>query len=371
MPERGWDSDCWTGDEWFQDLSRDQRYLFWYLSTNSHCNQAGLYYITLATMANETKFTKDELRQLLPNLEPKVKWYPDQNLVWVKNFIKRQSKSPKFLQAAAKSLTAIHHDVAVGELLRYNQQRYSISIPYRYYMDRVSIPSATGTATGLISDSLFSASLFSLDELNEALTSIKPGVDRLVDHEAIKQKLADIGKTRGYEVQSELATGKGRIDLCWLNNKGEIEAAFEIDFLTPRPKSLEKLKASGCPNAFIVLRKGKAKAEHYSHFVSDGEGRDQELATISKLYEDNIGMITPLVGDRLKDIASSYPPGWFKEALDEALGAGVRKLNYIEAILKRWETEGFKAGKVDKDKTPGPRGKSYEQYKKEQKEGAK
>lgn len=139
MPERGFDTTTWDGDDWFQELSRDQRYLFIYLWTNNHCNPAGLYHITVPTMAFETKFTEEELRKLLPSLEPKVKWFPGENLVWVKNFVKRQSKSPKFLIAVAKSLIAISNNGPVHELLEYNEGRHSISIPYQYYMDRVSI----------------------------------------------------------------------------------------------------------------------------------------------------------------------------------------------------------------------------------------
>ncbi|GAH58424.1 unnamed protein product, partial [marine sediment metagenome] len=93
MPERGFASETWNSDEWFQDLSRDQRYLFIYLWTNDHCNPAGLYHITLKTISDEALFSKDELRELLNSLAPKVIWYPETNLIWVKNFIKRQSKS--------------------------------------------------------------------------------------------------------------------------------------------------------------------------------------------------------------------------------------------------------------------------------------
>lgn len=70
-----------------------------------------------------------------------------------------------------------------------------------------------------------------------------------------------------------------------------------------------------------------------------------ELAVISMLYEENIGILTPLAADGLKDIAEKYPPGWFKEALREAIEAGVRKLTYIQAILERWRVEGFKSAK--------------------------
>ncbi|MBA7542470.1 hypothetical protein ES705_34791 [subsurface metagenome] len=139
MPERGFASETWNSDEWFQDLSRDQRYLFIYLWTNDHCNPAGLYHITLKTISDEALFSKGELRELLKSLAPKVIWYPETNLIWVKNFIKRQSKSSKFVAAAAKCLTSIRDSNAIQELLDYNMRRYSISIPYQYYIDRISI----------------------------------------------------------------------------------------------------------------------------------------------------------------------------------------------------------------------------------------
>jgi hypothetical protein len=63
---------------------------------------AGVYHINLATIASEAKFTEEELPELLKSLAPKVEWYPEQNCVWVKNFIRWQAKSPKFLIAAAK-----------------------------------------------------------------------------------------------------------------------------------------------------------------------------------------------------------------------------------------------------------------------------
>ncbi|MBA7506570.1 hypothetical protein ES706_05262 [subsurface metagenome] len=153
MPERGFATETWDSDEWFQELSERQRYFFIYLWTNSHCNQAGLYHITLPTISFTTKIPKEELPDLIRSLAPKVKWYPEENLIWVKNFIKRQSKSSKFLAAAAKSLTSIHHNGAIKELLEYNLNRYSISIPYQYYMNRISILTrVTASASDSVSD---------------------------------------------------------------------------------------------------------------------------------------------------------------------------------------------------------------------------
>lgn len=70
---------------------------------------------------------------------------------------------------------------------------------------------------------------------------------------------------------------------------------------------------------------------------------DENMAKISHLYEDNIGRLTPLIAERLKDIVGEYPSGWFEEALKEAVELEHRNLKYIEKILERWQTEGFKA----------------------------
>jgi len=138
MPERGFLTDTW-GDNWFQSLDKDQKYLFIYLWTNNHCNQAGLYEITLDTIAFETKLPKKKLPGLLKGLRPKVEWFPELNLVWVKNFVKLQAKSTKFLSAVAKCLQSIRYPEIVEAFLQFNEDA-GVSIPYQYYMDMVSIP---------------------------------------------------------------------------------------------------------------------------------------------------------------------------------------------------------------------------------------
>ena len=138
MPERAFLTETWD-DDWFQELDRDQRYLFIYLWTNSHCNQAGVFHVTLATIAFETKIPREEIPDLMRALQPKVEWYPEENYIWVRNFIKRQSKSPKFLIAAANCLKAVKSNGLVKEVLDYNKREHSISIPYEYCIDSVGI----------------------------------------------------------------------------------------------------------------------------------------------------------------------------------------------------------------------------------------
>ena len=88
------------------------------------------------------------------------------------------------------------------------------------------------------------------------------------------------------------------------------------------------------------------KFEHYQEKMTEHSQKKQapnELATISTLFEGNIGRLTSAIADRLKDIAEEYQPGWFEEALKEAVSLEHRNLKYIEAILERWKVEGFKS----------------------------
>jgi DNA replication protein len=65
-----------------------------------------------------------------------------------------------------------------------------------------------------------------------------------------------------------------------------------------------------------------------------------ERPNIFVLYEQNIGLLSPLIADELKDAADRYPEEWIEAAFREAVQNNKRKWKYISAILRRWETEG-------------------------------
>jgi DnaD/phage-associated family protein len=65
-----------------------------------------------------------------------------------------------------------------------------------------------------------------------------------------------------------------------------------------------------------------------------------ERPNIFRLYEQNIGPLTPLIADHLTEIESQYPQAWIEEAIRIAVKNNVRKLNYVERILERWHAEG-------------------------------
>ncbi|MGB9722703.1 MAG: DnaD domain-containing protein [Chloroflexia bacterium] len=65
-----------------------------------------------------------------------------------------------------------------------------------------------------------------------------------------------------------------------------------------------------------------------------------EMPTIFRLYEENIGLVPPLLVEELEEAARTYPPDWVEEAFREAVAHNRRSWRYIRAILERWAREG-------------------------------
>jgi DNA replication protein len=66
----------------------------------------------------------------------------------------------------------------------------------------------------------------------------------------------------------------------------------------------------------------------------------QESPNIFKLYEQNIGALTPLVAEELKEAEKEYPPEIIVDAFRIATENNVRKWTYVRAILEDWTREG-------------------------------
>ncbi len=84
-----------------------------------------------------------------------------------------------------------------------------------------------------------------------------------------------------------------------------------------------------------ALKKGQWRETARSEPAAPGE-----RPNIFKLYEENIGPLTPLLADALKDAEQDYPAALIEAAFAEAVKLNKRNWKYIEAILKRWKEEG-------------------------------
>lgn len=66
----------------------------------------------------------------------------------------------------------------------------------------------------------------------------------------------------------------------------------------------------------------------------------EERPTLITLYEQNIGLVTPLLLDELREAEEHYPTHWIEDAMREAVRANARSWRYIKKVLERWAAHG-------------------------------
>ena len=134
------------------------------------------------------------------------------------------------------------------------------------------------------------------------------------------------------------------------------EAVFVLNNDAGR-RTLSQLKASGNSPA-----SGTGPDE--------APARARERLNIFALYEDTIGLLSPMIAERLKEAEQRYPPGWIREAFEIAALENKRSWQYVAAILARWGSEGKGAwsggsrddGKPGRNSPQNQRGNYREDY---------
>ena len=122
-------------------------------------------------------------------------------------------------------------------------------------------------------------------------------------------------------------------------------------------KCLERgtlLKAEHEADVFYFLNspRGRLTAEAFAK----GQWREStqgyaplNKSNIFKLYEENIGALTPLLSDMLREAEKNYPSAWFEEAFEIAVSRNIRNWKYVDAILARWKENGKDERRDSKD----------------------
>jgi DNA replication protein len=110
---------------------------------------------------------------------------------------------------------------------------------------------------------------------------------------------------------------------------------------------LVKVGARQAPVYFLNTPRGRAAVQA----IQKGEWRPEfeeqppmvlevERPNIFRLYEENIGPLTPMISEMLRDAEQTYHQDWIEDAIRIAVKNNVRNWRYIEAILRSWQEEG-------------------------------
>ena len=85
---------------------------------------------------------------------------------------------------------------------------------------------------------------------------------------------------------------------------------------------------------------GRARAVEEMLPVHTVEVVRVQRPNIFTLYEQNIGPLTPLVADELREAELEYPAAWIEDAMRQAVEYNRRNWRYVRGVLRRWQTEG-------------------------------
>lgn len=198
---------------------------------------------------------------------------------------------------------------------------------------------------------LFGALLEQIDDLAELkcllrvmwLLQQKKGYPRFVTH---SEALAD--RTLAISLAGDPGAVSRALDACVrrgalamavvsINGKrqGEEERLYSLN--TDRDR---RALAQAASDAFVV---GNSLTEP----TPEPWDATVERPNIFALYESNIGMLSPMIADELKEAEALYPVGWIEDAFREAAIQNVRSWRYIVRILESWEREGRSRGQGD------------------------
>ena len=141
----------------------------------------------------------------------------------------------------------------------------------------------------------------------------------------------------------DLAVKRGSILQLNLDIEGKWQNVYFANMESTR-EAIAKIKREGLSSKELASREERVR-------------QAVQPPKIFTLYEQNIGVLTPMIVEELKEAAKLYPWQWIDEAFKEAVVMNKRSWKYIARILERWASEGKDSGKhrqstkkVDPDK---------------------
>lgn len=208
-------------------------------------------------------------------------------------------------------------------------------------------------------DSFFTSALPEIEDINEVKVVLhlfwllyqKTGDPRcasdreLLADPLLRRALRRRGDPRPYEERLRAALEGARAGGLLLRVRVRVDEQIITWYFFNTERSrvavADLLRGDMSPEALIEAEgSGAASGGGDSDYAASRISVEIERPNIFTLYEQNIGLLAPLVAEELRDAAERYPWDWIEDAFREATQQNKRKWSYIRAILRRWETDG-------------------------------
>jgi DNA replication protein len=199
---------------------------------------------------------------------------------------------------------------------------------------------------------------------NLFFSQLLPGIDNIAELKLVLYVFWLLSRRRGYPkfvTRSELLADSSLMSGLEEGAKSKEEVLRDgLDRAVARGVILHMVyDRDGKPEDVYFVNSEHAKAVIRSieqgkfprlNFVPEsGEPGGAPLSDVFTLYEQNIGMLTPIISEELQEAEKLYPAEWINGAFKEAVALNKRSWKYIARILERWAVEGRSDGKSRRD----------------------
>jgi DnaD/phage-associated family protein len=195
---------------------------------------------------------------------------------------------------------------------------------------------------------------------NQFFSELLPLIDNLAELKVTLHLFWCIGKKRGnirYARLEELLEDQRLLDgLATRRISGEhalrdgLERAVArgtlLHVTVHRDDATEDWYMINGPHGREVIEKLRAGELDVLADVAEDVQLQVERPNVFVLYEQNIGLLTPMNADELRDAEKQFPAEWIGEAFREAVALNKRSWRYILRILERWRTDGKDSGRL-------------------------
>jgi len=187
----------------------------------------------------------------------------------------------------------------------------------------------------------FSSLLTQIDDIYELKTTLhffeilyqKKGYPRFVTYSellnnvALRSSLGESGESQSEVLRNALnsAANRGTFIQLTMDKDGIVEDLFFLNNDQNR-EAIARIQSGD-----IVLSGLKTVDKHIP---------DIEQPDIFTVYEQNVGMLTPMIAEELSEAEKQYSEDWIRDAIREAVLHNKRNIKYILKILERWLAEG-------------------------------
>lgn len=199
-----------------------------------------------------------------------------------------------------------------------------------------------------------------------------------MEHSEVNVTLVMIRNTFGFH-RTEFKMGLGKLaDAAGLSRNAAKDGAEAAEkrgtFKRTNPDSLGEAEwelVIGQPVTTLHSVTGDGQPVTTDRSTSDQQVGIKEIKEIKqtipvgevfKSYQANIGMLTPILSEKIGTAYDTYLAEWIIESFEIAVSNNARNWGYCDAILKRWETKGKDTGKKSIETPLRPEGVSSGHY---------